>query len=394
MHDDLKNANVRHYAYLKEQAITRDGMNSQKTTTVCLSTMANAPRQLTRGDGASPESAIEEQNCDTGGFSTYGFNKVGESNTATEAITFHNNHEFLNPLQYLADEDSAFGLGSTLPTLYDLSGDAYLSPSQQEARQAHSMPYATPSSEHSYSDAGSSALRGSIDTLKDPNQAGNHEKSQEAHDCEAFALSVLRSLHYLPLYATNKYRQNTSGIQAAALSETYSGTITDGPEVIPSLDTILRANRSALSGVVTLLECSCARKPHLATLYMSIITRILSLYELAASTDISLLSPSNSTAPTSPTHNLSQAHLARTAIIQVGVFDLDEEDQATLQRGILLRQLRNMERAIEKFASLGIGDANDHDTSVRQWHSVSVSMIKKELQRIYHNCKERLLIIA
>ena len=84
--------------------------------------------------------------------------------------------------------------------------------------------------------------------------------------------------------------------------------------------------------------------------------------------------------------------------MQVGVFDLDEDDQATLQRGILLRQLRKMERAIETFAALGggggDGGGNEPDLSVRQWHSVAVSMMKKELSRIYQNCKERLLIIA
>lgn len=89
--------------------------------------------------------------------------------------------------------------------------------------------------------------------------------------------------------------------------------------------------------------------------------------------------------------------------MQVGVFDLDEDDQATLQRGILLRQLRKMERAIETFAALGggggggdgaNGGGNEPDLSVRQWHSVAVSMMKKELSRIYQNCKERLLIIA
>ncbi|KAL9584579.1 MAG: hypothetical protein Q9203_004605 [Teloschistes exilis] len=329
---------------------------------------AKVPQQIVRADGASSASAIEEHNSDTVGFSTYGYNEAGESGTATEAITFHNNHDLLNPLQYLADDDfavnsnvdtskpSASGLGNTLPTLYDLSGDVHFSPSQQENGQAPCLPYATPSttsvhgedsriSEYSCSDA--------TDTFKKLNQASGHGTPKEVHDCEAFALTLLRSLHHWPLHPTDEHHQMAPSTQACAFPEPYPDTNTAGSEAIPSLDTILHANKCALSGVVKLLECSCARKPHLATLYMSIITKILSLYELAVSTDISLPGSSSSTTSTDPMQNSSsRPHLARTAIIQVGVFDLDEEDQATLQRGILLRQLRNMERAIEKFACL------------------------------------------
>lgn len=162
----------------------------------------------------------------------------------------------------------------------------------------------------------------------------------------------------------------------------------------PSLDTILYANKCALSGVVKLLDCACAQHPHLANLYMSIITKMLSLYEIAANTVVSSSGCPSTASPASAAHNLLGSSLVHTTTIQVGVFDLDEEDQATLQHGILLRQLRKMENAIEKLASLGAGENNDRDISVRRWHSVTVSMMKKELQRIYQNCKERLLIIA
>ncbi|KAI4263600.1 MAG: hypothetical protein L6R42_001260 [Xanthoria sp. 1 TBL-2021] len=229
------------------------------------------------------------------------------------------------------------------------------------------------------------------DSYRSSDQFTGSEQSKENHNCEAYALSLLRSLHHWPLHSHEKHNQITPSSQTGTLADSYQTDSNAGPEVLPRLDTILHANKCALSGVVKLLDCSCAQRPYLATLYMSIITKMLSLYELAATADIS---SSESSSSASPANTSSGPRLACTTIMQVGVFDLDDDDQATLQRGILLRQLRKMERAIEKFASLGSGDTNDHDLSVRQWHSVAVSMIKKELQRLYQNCKERLLIIA
>ncbi|KAK3171630.1 hypothetical protein OEA41_003714 [Lepraria neglecta] len=380
---------------------------------------ANITQQSSRGGGGSSASATKRQGRDTVGFSTYDNNEVSGSSTANEGITFPDGNDLADPFQYLADDDftmsvdvdgskfSAFAFGNSLPTPYDPSQNAHLPPSQQEPGQAPWTPFATPSTTSIHGEdlrisgynvalpAASKAIGGAFNgPIDSPNQATGNEKSKEVHDCEAYALTLLRSLHHWSLYSPDKHNQITSSNQACAVSETYLANSNANPEVLHSLDTILDANKCALSGVVKLLDCSCAQRPHLATLYMSIITKMLSLYEIAATTDISSPDCPSSASPASATQNLSGPRLARNTIIQVGVFDLDEEDQATLQRGILLRQLRKMERAIEKFASLGGGDANDHDISVRQWHSMAVSMIEKELQRIYQNCKERLLTIA
>lgn len=383
---------------------------------------ANVHQQSSGGGGGSAASATKRRGCDTVGFSTYDNDEVSGGSTAEEGITFHNGNNLPDPFQYLADDDftmsmdvdgskfPAFTFGDSLPTPYDPSQNEYLPPSQQEPRQAPWTPFTTPSTASIHGEdlrnsgynvalpAASKTVDGAFNRSKDyhenPSQGTGNEKPKEVHDCEAYALTLLRSLHHWPLYSSDKHNQITSSNQACAVSETRPANSNANPEVLHSLDTILYANKCALSGVEKLLDCSCAQRPHLATLYMSIITKMLSLYEIAATTDITSPDCPVSASPASAAHNLSGPRLARTTIIQVGVFDLDEEDQATLQRGILLRQLRNMERAIEKFASLGGSDANDHDISVRQWHSVAVSMIKKELQSIYQNCKERLLIIA
>lgn len=382
----------------------------------------NKPQQCSWGGGGSSASGTKRRYRDTVGFSAYENNEVSGSSTANEGITFHNGNDLSDPFQNLADDDftmsvdvdgsefSAFAFGNSLPTPDDRSQNGDPPPSHQEPGQAPWTPFVTPSTTSIHGEdlrisgcnvglpAASEATDGAsnrpTDSRKYPNQATGNEEPKEVHDCEAYALALLRSLHHWPLYSPEKHNQITSSNQACTVSEIHLAHSEVNPEVLHSLDTILYANKCALSGVLKLLDCSCAQRPHLATLCMSIITKMLSLYEIAATTDISSPDSPSSVSPASATHNLSGPRLARTTIIQVGVFDLDEEDEAILQSGILLRKLRNMERAIGKFASLGGVDANDHDISVRQWHSVTISMIKKELQRIYQNCKERLLVTA
>jgi len=382
---------------------------------------ANIAQQSSKGGGYSLTADTKRQARDTADILTYNNNEVSGSSTGNDGITFHNRNDYWNSFQYLADDDfttgvevddsefSAFAFGNSLPTPCDSSQNTYFPPSQQEPGQAPWTPIATPSttsidgedpkmSGHSVAQPAASEANGDAfnrpkDSLKTSNQAASNEIYQEVHDCEAYALTLLRSLDH-PLYSPDRHNQIPSSNQACAVPETDLANSKANPEVLHSLDTILHANKCALSGVVKLLDCSCAQRPHLATLYMSIITKMLSLYETAASTDISSQDCLDSASPANATHSLSGPRLARITVIQVGVFHLDEEDQATLQRGILLQQLRKTERAIEKFASLSGGDANDYDISVRQWHSVASSMLKKELQRIYQNCKERLQIIA
>lgn len=381
----------------------------------------NIPQQSSRGGGggggaSASASATKKQGGATVDFSTYDNNEVSGSRSGSgsgsenENIAFHDHNHLKDPFQYLTDDDFIMdvdldsSIGNILPTPDDPSQNVYLPLSQQELEQASWTPFATPSTTSIHGEnlgisedsvglpAAFKAIGGALnrptDSYKSPTQATGNEKPIEVHDCETYALILLRWLHHWPLYSPDKHNQ------ACVASETCLANSSANPEVLHSLDTILYANKSVLSGVVKLLDCSCAQRPHLATLYMSIITKMLSLYEIAGTTNISSSDCPSMAPPASPTHNLSGPCLARNTIMQVGVFDLDEEDQTTLQHSILLRQLRKIERAIEKFASLGGGDANDHDTSIRQWRSMAISMIKKELQRIYQNCKQRLLVIA
>ena len=367
-------------------------------------------------------SATEKQGQDTVGFSTFDNDQASGRRRAREAISLYSRNDIPDPFRYLADDEPSLGLdadgskypdftfGNPLPTPYDQSPSDYLPSSSQEQEQAPWMPFATPSTTSAYEEIGRNSEDDVIppaaskvpqgasdrptDSHKNPDQATSHGKSKEVHDCEAHAIKILRSLHRWPLYSPDMLSEIMSSNHTQAVSETCLDNGHTNPEVFYSLDTILYANKRALLGVDKLLDCSCVQHPHLATLYISIITKMLSLYEIAVTTDVSSADCANSTASmASATHTSSGPRLAHNLTIQVGVFDLDEEDQAILQRGLLLQQLGKMERVIDKFASLDSGDPRDHDISVRQWLSVATSMIKKELQRVCQSCKEKLSMI-
>lgn len=370
----------------------------------------NVPQQSFRGSGGSVHSVSSRTrlDCDTGDFSAYDSNHANGSSIVNEGVLdFHNDNDLPDPFPYLADDDFAMNVD-----VDDSESSAFaFAINQQKPGQDPYTPF-TPLSASSINGqdikipglnlglpAASKALTAyhrPTDSYRSLEQFPSSDESKEPHNCEAYALSLLRSLHSWSLH-THDETHNQTGTLADSY-QTNDNNNTNPHQELPSLDTILHANKCALSGVMKLLDCRpCAQRPYPLTLYMSIITKMLSLYELAATADIS--SSSSSVAASGASTPSGQHHrLARTTVMQVGVFDLDEDDQATLQRGILLRQLRKMERAIENFAALGGGDGgnggNEPDLSVRQWHSVAVSMMKKELSRIYQNCKERLLIIA
>ena len=385
----------------------------------CKRKVASEPAITAHETANIPEQSSIEGSGGGSALATYDSNELSGSNTANESISFHDGNEFSDPFQYLTDDEitmsadvngSAFAFSSSPTTPNNSLQSVHHLRRQQEPGQAPWTPFATSSIKSIYGQnlsvsrysaalpAASKAFGGAFDRTtdshKNPNLATGNNRPREVHNCEAYALTLLRSLHHWPLFSPEKHSQITSSNQACAFPEIYPADGNANPEVLHSLDTILHANKCALSGILKLFECSCARRPHLATLYMSIITKMLSLYEIAATMDMSSPDCPSSASPTDATYDLYGPRPSRTTAIQVGVFDLDEEDQATLQRGIILRQLRKMEEAIENFASLNGGDLTDHDISVEQWHSLAISMIKKDLQRIYQNCKEKLLIIA
>ena len=170
------------------------------------------------------------------------------------------------------------------------------------------------------------------------------------HDCEAKALAMLQSLHMKPV------ENPTPGTHAW--------------QQTPPLDKILHANRGAVSTLGELLQCPCAQQPHLALLCMATISKALSWYRLAINLSFkSSTQPSKtrneSSSPHSHTHsysmtpgpNMSAAATnaipdrtygrPRASTIQIGVFDLEEEDEAMLVRSVVITEVKKVARLVD-----------------------------------------------
>lgn len=170
-----------------------------------------------------------------------------------------------------------------------------------------------------------------------------HSLSQ-SHDCEALALRLLRSLQCND--QTTELCQQSHRNQPAC--------------PMPSIDTVLSVNKAALANLIPLLKCSCAQSPHIAMLHSAILSKVIFWYKIAVTaryqTDGVVLQPIK---------------------IQLGVLDLDDEDQATLQRTVLLRELRKAEKVMETFDSSYTGDGE-----APSWHVSVVRNMREELQGI------------
>jgi hypothetical protein len=126
------------------------------------------------------------------------------------------------------------------------------------------------------------------------------------------------------------------------------------------MDTVLSVNKAALTNLIPLLRCSCAQNPHIAMLHSAILSKVIFWYKVAVTvryhTDGVALQPIK---------------------IQLGVLDLDDEDQATLQRTVLLRELRKAEKVMETFDSSYTGEEE-----APRWHVSAVRNMREELQGI------------
>ena len=102
-------------------------------------------------------------------------------------------------------------------------------------------------------------------TLMPP--AGN-----KGHDCSREAYDILGSLSFLKLKKAYSISQSPPG--SASMTANTANPV--------PLDHVLCLNREISERLGRLLACSCARSPHLALLYASIISQILIWYQQAA----------------------------------------------------------------------------------------------------------------
>jgi hypothetical protein len=207
------------------------------------------------------------------------------------------------------------------------------------------------------------------------------------HDCEALAIETIRSLHYSPDYFTDVPPTVTLSDEAGAARDV----------AMPSVDKIISLNRKALAKLPELLECPCARYPHLALLHITIICKALFLYRVAvcahdtrsSSPGSDDQSPSGTGVGSSSSGSMNQMQPAK---IQIGELQLDADDQATLHSAILLRELRKTENTIRKLRVFDMCWASEDsdivgELSATYWYRLSMPKLCEELDTLIKMAK-------
>jgi hypothetical protein len=165
-----------------------------------------------------------------------------------------------------------------------------------------------------------------------------------SHCCYTLAYSTLESLRIIGSDATNAYPSMEC----------------------KSLDNVLSITRLAVQSVLQLLRCPCSSDPHLAMLYSSITSKLLTWYQIAAGVNVTpsarvpqslssgSMSPASSgfSSPLStPSSETEMAFNIAFQPLQFGVYRFDEAEQQRLRRQVVLRELKNCGQLVEALAS-------------------------------------------
>ncbi|KAI1172259.1 hypothetical protein F4777DRAFT_520880 [Nemania sp. FL0916] len=223
-----------------------------------------------------------------------------------------------------------------------------------------------------------------------PRSPNDTASTYSAHDCESRAISLLRLL---------QHSEMQEGARSCSIDPERYGEL----NLAPGFDRVLAVNKTVLDGWCKLMECSCALCPHLILLHVSILSKMLFWYRVAArekppcSEDAdgldSISSTSSSTASQSsldpPTPD---RFTVRPTKVQVGILSLDAEDQANLRRSLLLRELRRAEKAIDELMKVDRSTIeNQGDETIRhsvQWALGGIARLKGELQDVIKLVRE------
>lgn len=216
------------------------------------------------------------------------------------------------------------------------------------------------------------------------------------HDCEARAIAVLRSLHH---HYSRPPHSNQVNLPQGLMSS-IGGNVPEKPPLatpitVPTFDQVLFANRLALSGWSELMECTCTRCPHLGFLYVSIISKVLFWYRVVAARMCPLpdceLDDNHTNAPSQQRNTLDvpPEFKIRLTAIQIGILELDQEDQANLRRVMLLRELRRVDKAVAEMANMKHVTDNDPATyHAAQWLQLGVSRVRDQLREVIQHVEQ------
>ncbi|KAF2112197.1 hypothetical protein BDV96DRAFT_581344 [Lophiotrema nucula] len=132
-----------------------------------------------------------------------------------------------------------------------------------------------------------------------------------------------------------------------------------------SLDSVLTVCKDAVQNVIQMLACPCSSDPHLAMLYSSITSKVITWYQIAAglkpavpsTPSLSTFSSPSSSNFSSPLSTPSTANFnVKIQPLKIGVFEFDEADQEALTRQVVLRELKKCGALVDKLAQWQGGD--------------------------------------
>ncbi|OCK75069.1 hypothetical protein K432DRAFT_446932 [Lepidopterella palustris CBS 459.81] len=201
----------------------------------------------------------------------------------------------------------------------------------------------------------------------------SRESTESTHSCYNLAYSTLESLHFRSISSSS----STSG-SASPVSSPFPSFLELPTRPGQTLDSVLRSNKTAIRNVLKLLECPCARDPHLAMLYASITSKILIWYQIAGGVQ-RMPSPSQSSDASLCPGTPSAVTLMP---ITIGAFSLDEDDQEALRRQLLLNELRKAGQLIDAIASWQSEDCEDVDDVYRAMGAWLKSELFKTIREI------------
>ena len=217
------------------------------------------------------------------------------------------------------------------------------------------------------------------------------------YDCEAEAFTALHSLHSCTMLHTDPPDELK---QTTTRTGTRFGQVTDR---MPPLDKVLYFNRAAINTLNELLDSPSVQQPHLALLYMTIASKVLFWYRLVVSSQYQIKprpgypssdEKSKSNNQFSPLSRWSDTtdRAVKSVSIQIGVFDLEDEDQKLLMSGVLLREVMKLESIVAKMKMLGDGDARvdecDDDQHVSSWYGIVGSKMQADVQNTLRQIKQ------
>ncbi|KAI9762131.1 MAG: hypothetical protein M4579_000611 [Chaenotheca gracillima] len=147
-----------------------------------------------------------------------------------------------------------------------------------------------------------------------------------SHDCMSLAFTALHSLYSPP----------TSAVSTPNCKPMPT---------MPTIDQILTTNKTAISQVSTLLNCSasCSHDPHFPLLVAVTTSKILAWYQAMGRVTTSSSSISSHESSGSASENVM--HMP----ITLGMYKLDGEDEERMRIQLILSELRKVENLVELF---------------------------------------------